>query len=226
MEEQRLRLKVEYTEKDIEDWLFYHPKYIGSDNLRDLNIVKWIGRQYNLPSGIADLIGLSEDGALVVVEVKNAPINKAALAQITRYRQDLIYIAERFVDYPRYSDRMPKVYAVLFGPSIDLQTHFDAYAMHITVMCFEVRVWVDCASMDYRINDHREQWLGEIDHVATRPEWEVLGSRRPSFEQTISQIWEEQRLLEEQELAEDMEAEVGDAEHFLGVTGNHTLSKG
>lgn len=181
MSEQISGITLQYTEKDIELWLFARPQYVGSDAWPDLDVAEWIGRQYQLPSGIADLVGITSRGQLVVIEVKNVPINKAALTQVSRYRYDLMCVANRFASYPRHLDGRPEVFAMVIGPSIDEQTHIEAYALDIAVMCFDVQAWVACHSVDYRVRHQSEQHQQQIEAIAARPEWDTLGARVVDF---------------------------------------------
>lgn len=177
-----INIQASYNEKDIENWLYAHPQYIGSELRPYLAVSEWVHKQYTLPSGIADLIGMCIDGRLIVVEVKNVPLNKAALTQVSRYRYDLQRIAERFVDYPRLKDGTPHVYAMIIGPSIDPQTHIEAHALDVAVMCFQVQFWVHCYSQDYRMIDESEKINLQLEILASRREWDVLGKRLADVE--------------------------------------------
>ena len=95
---------MKYTEKDLEDYLYKYPEEIGVD--------KWIGRQFRLPSGVADLVGIcgiKEEEArpcVIVVELKKGVLNPNAIAQVSRYANDmrsvistLLLYDERITDY-------------------------------------------------------------------------------------------------------------------------------
>lgn len=121
--------KVNLLEKDIEDWLYAHPGVVSRRYENDA-IDKWIGRQYNLPSGVADLIGVRGSGRLVVIEVKNVAINKAAILQVCRYADDLKYIVSHRANYPYVAaGGEPQIEMVVVGPSIDSQTFTEAQAV-------------------------------------------------------------------------------------------------
>lgn len=169
--------KVNLVEKDIEDWLYENPDVL-TDRYSDDPITKWIGRQYALPSGIADLIGVRDDGLLVVVEVKNVPISKAAVLQVCRYQNDLKYIVGQRMDYPHLTaGNEPIIGMFLVGPTIDDQTFTEAQAVNVQVFQFDVSLslHVGCLAWDHNYrNDLHEQQA----KIAARPEWSISNFRR------------------------------------------------
>lgn len=79
--------RMNLCEKDIEDWLFENPEavvYLG-----DYSVAKWIGRQFEVPSGIIDLLGVDQHGNIVVVEIKIGAIDGKAITQCARYAGDI-----------------------------------------------------------------------------------------------------------------------------------------
>lgn len=166
--------RVNLLERDIEDWLYKNPadlppSYTGG------KVKKWIGRQYTLPSGIADLIGVRESGMVVVVEVKNVPINKAAVLQVCRYQNDLKYILSERMDYPHLMDgNEPAVEMVLIGPSIDGQTFTEARAVDVTVYQFGVSFTLEIDSLSMS-NAHWSNVRDQHREIAARSEWEIFG---------------------------------------------------
>lgn len=156
-------------ERDIEDWIYDNPQALS------LGIEGWIGRQYNLPSGIADLIGYRNDGLVMVIEVKNVPINKAALAQVSRYAFDVEEIVNDFADYPDFSNgARPYVQKVAVGPSIDEQTMQEATAMGVDVLLFEAAIRIRFSAMAPTETLKRR---ASLSHFSDRPEWSVLGRK-------------------------------------------------
>lgn len=79
-------------EKDIEDYLYRHPSLISNWGF---NVQKWIAKQYRVPSGIIDLLGLAKANYTeerfnpLVLEVKNDSIKSKDLAQVCRYAYDI-----------------------------------------------------------------------------------------------------------------------------------------
>lgn len=137
--------KVNLLEKDIEDYLWHHPESIETFNY-SINahapiILSWLARQFELPSGIADLIGLDTHGHIVVVEVKNVPIKKEAITQVCRYAKDV----EESISFFGESDEWKNVWVrkVLVAPACDGQTFIEAAACGVTVCQFSLNFSVD-----------------------------------------------------------------------------------
>lgn len=172
--------RVNFLEKDIEEWLYENPdKLTDGDSClywdTENPMAKWIGRQYQLPSGIADLIGVRENGLLVVVEVKNVPINKAAVLQVCRYADDLKYIVSYRMDYPhKASDGEPQIQMILVGPSIDDQTFIEAQSIGIRILQFSVELNLNMAGLNLT-REYREKVDEQHISIAARPEWEMYG---------------------------------------------------
>lgn len=166
--------RVNLLERDIEDWLFENPQELPAP-YSDNPIVRWIGRQYQLPSGIADLIGLRADKKLVVVEVKNVPINKAAVLQVCRYTEDLKFIVSNRMDYPHERDgHEPLIEMILVGPSIDDQTFVEARAVGVRVLTFSAQLVLSVGELGFtrsQLDKVRKQY----DDISERSEWEIYG---------------------------------------------------
>jgi len=167
--------KVNILEKDIEEWLFLNPSFL---DYGWGTIDRWFGRQYQLPSGIADLIGVTERGALVVVEVKNVAIGKAAVLQVCRYASDLQEIASYRMSYPReYPGKewsSPVVRKVLIGPSVDSQTYTEAVACGVFVMTFVPRLTLTVSRLGWSM-DYREEREKQFETISWGKEWEGYG---------------------------------------------------
>lgn len=98
------------SEKHLEDWIIANglvyqigctpndgpddPDYAESDYLSV--IAKLLGRQVRLPSGICDLIGITnfKRPAITVFELKRGPVDSHSLAQCLRYMRDIKTICE------------------------------------------------------------------------------------------------------------------------------------
>lgn len=178
--------KVNLTEKDIEDWLFENPEDFPADveYHGETPIVKWIGRQYHLPSGIADLIGLRGNGMLTVVEVKNVAISKAAILQVCRYASDVEQITENRDRYDfRDKDGTPYVQKVIIGPSIDDQTFMEAQACNVAVICFVANLDIALTEISWTTAAYKSR-CDTLNEISKQPEWDVLGihySDSPSY---------------------------------------------
>jgi hypothetical protein len=120
------------TERDIEYCLWESPWQCKSSYGI---IYKWIARQYRVPSGIIDLLGVTEWGNLAVFEIKNVPIDSKALAQVSRYALDIENILEIFCDNEDYR---PKVGRVVVGElPKERKLYYEAESMHILLYTFD-----------------------------------------------------------------------------------------
>lgn len=69
-----------YQERDLEDWLELNPQVLVADEP-----LLMIGRQVSTPVGIVDLLALDVDGTVVIIELKRAPQQREAIAQVLEY---------------------------------------------------------------------------------------------------------------------------------------------
>lgn len=205
--------RLNLLEKDIEDWLYENPgairaKYDGGP------ITKWIGRQYQLPSGVADLIGIRESNMLIVVEVKNVPINKAAILQVCRYQDDLKHIIDNRMNYPHRQDwHEPQIEMILVGPSIDGQTFTEARAVGVQVFEFSVSLDIDVNPLNWT-KAHHEAVEDQRSAISTRPEWDIFGL-------TISQDIEQHRLEQETAANKREDFTVEESDGLIIIRGAH-----
>jgi hypothetical protein len=166
--------RLNLSEKDIEDWLYEHPEVIKCA-FGTPPITSWFGRQYSLPSGIADLIGVRADGKMVVIEVKNVAINKAAVLQVCRYASDLEEIAGYRMGYPDTQNwEKAVVERVLVGPGIDTQTFYEAIALNIGVWVFAARLSLDISKL-YWDKGQEDTHRHKHGSIAEQPEWSIYG---------------------------------------------------
>jgi hypothetical protein len=80
--------KINLSEKDLEDYLFENPNIVEMP-LTGTPIKKWVSRQMRVPSGIIDLLGITENNILAVIELKNAPFSSGHITQVCRYAKDI-----------------------------------------------------------------------------------------------------------------------------------------
>lgn len=173
--------RMNLLEKDIEDWLYENPRAIGESYPNETYIAQWIGRQYHLPSGIADLVGVRHNGKLVVIEVKNVPINKAAVLQVCRYAADLSDIVGNRDGYYRKDSNDPfDVQKILVGPSIDGQTFQEASACGVRVMQFSAELKLTVGQLSVTMNSYSERQQ-RINEISLRDEWKVFGSHYSEY---------------------------------------------
>lgn len=167
--------KVNLLEKDIEDWLYENPGALGERFPGWTPIARWIGRQYNLPTGIADLIGVRENGKVAVIEIKNVPINKAAVLQVCRYATDVEDILGDRNGYEFKSKHgSAHVERILVGPSIDSQTFYEAQACGVIVYQFDAHVELTIGELEQSGDQYRAH-MAYIEQISIRDEWAAFG---------------------------------------------------
>lgn len=164
--------RLNLLEKDIEDWLYENP---GDVMTFGGEIGFWMGRQYRLPSGIADLIGVTHQNLVAVIEIKNVPINKAAVLQVCRYAADLQEVLAQRDGYPHVlSNGEPVIAKVLIGPSIDDQTFNEARACGVSFMQFSLDFDLSLDSCRWS-REHRERVGEQTREISHREEWARFG---------------------------------------------------
>lgn len=152
--------KVSLCERDIEDYLYRNPDVVGVNGWW---IERWVKRQYAVPSGIIDLIGLTYGGDYVVVEVKNVAIDSSALAQVSRYAFDVMNIMQRAVS--RDVDNVPSefwpIHMLVIGKNIDTKTLLEAESMNIDIITFDVRLSLGIMPISWNdefISERNSKW--------------------------------------------------------------------
>lgn len=89
------------SERQMENWLWQHPEAFGQHVVLPDDF-QWVARQVELPyAGSADLIGMCR-AHLYVVELKARPLKLADLAQVLRYRQTVITMADSVDGLPTW----------------------------------------------------------------------------------------------------------------------------
>lgn len=206
--------RVNLLERDIEDWLYENPEALPHWE-EDNPIARWIGRQYVLPSGVADLVGLRENSKVVVVEVKNVPVNKAAVLQVCRYQNDLKHVLSARTEYPHiYGYNEPLVDMILIGPSIDDQTFLEAYALGVEVMTFDVSLALNVSRLKWS-SAHRDAVSEQQNAIAERHEWDIFGL---TVREAVDQHWLEKQRASQTDFA--IEQVVDDYDDLMdAITG-------
>lgn len=165
--------KVNLAEADIEQWLWENPEevqflYYGTVE----RVQRWIGRQFDVPSGIIDLMGISTTGFVVVVEVKNTEIQPSALTQVSRYAFDVRNITEWAHHYASCERDCPQVVSVVIGKSIDDKTFKEAEALQIKIVTFLVKLTLDTkCGLEYS-EEYREYRVNRWAEIAKQPAFE------------------------------------------------------
>lgn len=132
--------KINLSEKDIEEYLFQNPFAVRVERTEH-HVDRWIKRQYQLPSGILDLLGVTAFMDFVLVEVKNVAIDSAAITQVSRYAYDvwnivIPMIKKQIKDKPY----RPVLHRIVVGKSIDAKTMREAEASGVEIDLFSVKL--------------------------------------------------------------------------------------
>lgn len=145
-------------ERELEDYIVAHPECLELDEI--------IGRQIDLPHGIADIIALSylddEDGTpfCEVIELKARPIKPQDIEQVLRYTRDLrrvvhYHVVNRVGDLPdelgevgayidvtfEYSQPHEYFHPVLVGTSAAQNVLAACEGIDISVYTYDPRDW-------------------------------------------------------------------------------------
>lgn len=158
--------KVNLLEKDIEDWLWDNPSAI---RIEGTEISRWIARQFKLPSGIIDLLGVINNEGVqpVVVEVKNTEITSEALTQVMRYANDIdsILVSPEFTLY--------KAEKVIIGKGfVSGETMFAAEAMGIRLYSFNVNLNLSIDGPWCWKDEYTEKLWEQYDQISKDPIFE------------------------------------------------------
>ena len=125
--------KVQLSEKDLEDWLYENSSAFNYYGIKP--ITKWAARQFSVPSGVIDLLGINDAGQFSVVEVKNVVLTSSCLTQVCRYAHDISEICFRSID----GWREEEISKYLVGPYIpDADFLVEANALNVDVMQMQI----------------------------------------------------------------------------------------
>lgn len=180
--------KVSLGEKDIEDYLYDNPGVVR--NRQGIPIKQWIGRQFRVPSGIIDLLGVTKGGILAIVEVKLGAIDAGALTQVSRYASDISMV---LVSLDLGHDVFYDVDRICVGNRIDSKTSLEASALNIGVNVFSIEI-----SLHTNLIDHTIETFEPFELLAEHPAFIdfAIAARESSdgwhkfMEQSISQVKE------------------------------------
>ena len=121
--------KVNLAEADIEQYLWENSNVI---QVYGHPISQWIKRQFHIPSGVLDLMGVNAAGTLVVVEVKNTELKIEHIAQVKRYVYDIDSILLSGKLY------LGQCVPVLIGRSVTESVYRDCEACGVLALMFNV----------------------------------------------------------------------------------------
>ncbi len=122
---------MEHKERDIEMLLYSRPDLISPLWFGGHGISRWLARQYNVPSGRIDLLGVvdfHDYKSLVVVELKRGEIDSRAIGQVCRYAADVRHILDAVCSKSGgiLATGDSHIFKVLIGGSINRQAFLEA----------------------------------------------------------------------------------------------------
>lgn len=172
--------KVQLAEIDIENWLYANP---GALRLGfGYPIEKWIGRQFELPSGVADLIGICKT-AIVVVEVKNVELKAEALTQVCRYANDIESLKNFWnLEDPDSVlgdsfDRLLVWKAVVFNGGVTNQLMHEADALNVELFTFQVNLNLNVSAPWMWTEEAREKIYSKRELTSRLPVFDEIKER-------------------------------------------------
>jgi hypothetical protein len=119
-------MAYDMIESIVEEYLYHRPEMVGAK--------RWLARQMKVPHfGELDLLGLDYYDALMVVELKHAPINAKAILQVCRYAYDIE--AGLSANQPRHEQPVRKV---VMGTGLrDADLYYSALGVGVALMTYE-----------------------------------------------------------------------------------------
>jgi hypothetical protein len=152
--------RVSLSERDIEDYLYHNPGLVKTRCA--ISIERWIGRQFRVPSGVIDLLGVTAGYNLAVVEIKLGAVDASALTQVSRYASD---ISSALVSLDLGHESFWEVAMVCVGSRIDHKTEIEAKALNIGLNLFRVELSVAVSLLDPTIETFEPFELLAQHHV-------------------------------------------------------------
>lgn len=174
-------------EKDIEDALFANPYLVPVGCITGRTCytsLGWIARQYSVPSGRIDLLGLLQcdhpwfdmprhrpTGPTyhpLIVELKRGKIDAAAVAQVGRYLFDIREVIEEIELTYGVAPTTRAMFPVIIGQSVDNATLRSAIGFGVTLLGYNLEPF----TVDTQFSLSREECgrdRGEIMRLIDAP---------------------------------------------------------
>lgn len=172
------------SEREIEGLIFAHCKPWRFSNSE--LVVDWTHRQLRLPSGVLDLMGITEWKNVVVAELKKGKADGRAIAQVGRYAFDIEKV------FPSYEfNDGPKVLKCVIAEKFDDKTIAECHSMGVTPVLFrhdDLSLGVASDRLEYlmktcrSVSDIRDGIMLKFEHSWSEYRLESLTQER---------IWEE-----------------------------------
>lgn len=182
--------RIRMTERDMEDYLYTHPEQLKGA------ITHWVGRQFEVPSGIIDLLGVNQFGQPVVVELKNVPFESRHLTQVYRYASDIETANE-------FNGIFVPVTKILIGPHApDDKLMIEAVAMQIRIRKFNVDFTMSISGEYYFNQRASEELETKYKNLSNSTEMQNILMQHMIAENN-KMLDEAQRISSEQEDSEN-----------------------
>lgn len=185
--------RVNLSEADIEKCLYENPKYVVGFSLNDnrsLRVVRWMHRQFSVPSGVIDLLGELDNGGIAVVEVKLGAIDGRAIAQVRRYAKD---ITNAFSALGDDHDIVP-VYTFVVGSSLEERSLFECYAIGVIPIIFSPRLSLTTNNPNWSssyilaLEQKYSVLVNDAELLGIQSAWESRGKTEDNALETINAL--------------------------------------
>jgi len=161
--------KLNLSEKDLEDYIFDNPNIIEVPFTRE-KITKWIGRQFRIPSGIIDLIGITENHKIVVIELKNVPFSSSHITQVCRYAAD---IENAYFNYGGMHNLIVKKILISpFEPSVEFIT--EANAVNVYLLTINIEINFEISGYWRYSEKYKDEYSKKLEELSKTDEINLL----------------------------------------------------
>ena len=166
-----------FTEATLEHMLFKNPSQLCI-GWNGRPVERWLARQYAVPSGIIDLLGIVRDEnnrpIPVVVELKNRPLKSEDIAQVLRYSADINEIL-LCLAVGKLISQIDDAIMVLIGRGAPLnKVLFEANAANVYVHSFEINQTLEVSGHYFWEKDFEDSNYNKIYCSAKSKIFEVF----------------------------------------------------
>lgn len=176
-------------ERELEDFLFQNPAALPVDCITRRNLFTfegWIDRQFRVPSGRIDLLGLlKKDQERVdplhrqslgyhplIVELKRGVIDSKAVAQVGRYLHDIRETIDEIAYEYGVAPIESEMFAVIIGDSTDYNTLQSASGFGVTLLGYTTAPFSITPGFELPLSTYNSR-TENIKRLITHPGLEV-----------------------------------------------------
>ncbi len=170
---------INLSEKDLEEYIYANPQLVTMP-FSESPVDEWIGRQFHVPSGIIDLLGVTGNKCLVVVELKNTQFASNHITQVCRYAKDI----EEIAHYSNIANETP--YKLLIGtyePSSEIIT--EAKAVDTYIKTIDVEYSMKIGGIWRFSQEHEEERFEKLIEISKMNEFVSLASQNDAEESEV-----------------------------------------